>query len=242
MNRIQTLNSKYKINVLLYHQIGDSPTDETNLNCFCKTTEFYNQMEFLSKSKQYQVISLNTAIDFISSSKNIDKNYVILTFDDGCESFYNKAFPILKSFGFNATVYPITGFLGQHAIINSKNYKHLKIMSEDLIKELFNQGINFGAHTVNHFRLTELPDSAAEFQIKQSKIQLENILGYQIDSFSFPHGKYNDEIIKILEKNKFSNAMTCNSDSFSNNSSLFEIPRKYITYFDDIYSFKKKLI
>ncbi len=238
---MQTLNSKLKINVLLYHQIGDSPTDETNLNCFCKTTEFYNQMEFLSKSKQHEVIPLCTALDIISSAKNIDKNYVVLTFDDGCESFYNVAFPILKSFSFNATVYPITGFLGQNAIINSRKYNHLKIISADLIKELSNMGINFGAHTVNHLRLTELSKSDAEFQIRQSKIKLEKILGYQVDSFSFPHGKYNYEVIKILEKYKFSNAMTCNSDSFSNNSSLFEIPRKYITYFDDLDSFIKKI-
>ena len=91
MNEIQTLNSKYKINVLLYHQIGTSPTNETNLNCFCKTTEFYNQMEFLSKSNEYEVISLASAIDLISTSKYNDRNYVVLTFDDGCESFYDVA-------------------------------------------------------------------------------------------------------------------------------------------------------
>jgi hypothetical protein len=43
-------------------------------------------MEFLSKSNEYEVISLASAIDLISTSKCIDRNYVVLTFDDGCES------------------------------------------------------------------------------------------------------------------------------------------------------------
>ncbi len=235
------IDSKYTINILLYHQIGISPSPETNLSCFCKTTEFYKQMEYLSKSKEFDVISLNSALNFIRSSKSIDRNYVVLTFDDGCESFYNIAFPILNSFGFNATVYPITGFLANNAIINSKVYNHLKLMSKEMIYELYTQGINFGAHTVHHFRLTELLNSDAEFQINQSKFHLENILGNQIDSFSFPHGKYNKQIIDLLKKNGFTNALTCNSNTLNYSSSVFELPRKYITYFDDLNSFIQKL-
>lgn len=241
MNEIQTLNSKYKINVLLYHQIGISPTNETNLNCFCKTTEFYNQMEFLSKSNEYEVISLASAIDLISTSKCIDRNYVVLTFDDGCESFYDVAYPIIKSFGFDATVYPITGFLGQKAIINSKVYNHIKVMSKGMIKELSENGVDFGAHTINHFKLTEISDSEAEYQIVHSKRNLENILGKKIQSFSYPHGLYNEKIIEIVKNCGFTNAMSCISESLTIKSSLFEIPRKYVTFNDNIDNFILKI-
>ena len=114
MNGIHTFNSEFKISVLLYHQIGISPSDETNLSCFCKTTEFYKQMEFLSKSNEYDLISLASAIDLISTSKCIDRNYVVLSFDDGCESFYDVTYPILNSFNFPALVYPISGFLDDY--------------------------------------------------------------------------------------------------------------------------------
>ena len=131
---MSVINSQYKINILLYHQIGDKPTSETNLDCFCNKNQFYRQMLFLYESKCH-VVSLDFAIDLVQNSKTIDFNYVVLTFDDGCESFYDLAFPILNSFGFNATVYPITGFLGQKAIINSKKYNHLKVMSKEMIIE-----------------------------------------------------------------------------------------------------------
>ena len=241
MNGIHKFNSEFKISVLLYHQIGMSPSVEINLNCFCKTTEFYNQMEFLSKSNEYEVISLASAIDLISTSKCIDRNYVVLTFDDGCESFYNIAYPIIKSFGFDSTVYPITGFLGQKAIINQRIYNHLKVMSKKMIKELSENGVNFGAHSVNHFKFTGISESEIEYEIKYSKISLEQILGMTIDSFSYPHGAYNERIIDLVISNCFSNAVTCNSGSLSNTNSLFEIPRKYITFFDDLDAFKQKL-
>lgn len=241
MNGMQNFNSKFKINVLLYHQIGKLPSDETNLNCFCETTEFYKQMEFLSKSNEFEVISLASAIDLISTSKFIDRNYVVLTFDDGCESFYDIAYPLIKSFGFSATVYPIIGFLGQNPTINSKIYHHLKLMSKKMIKELSENGINFGAHTLNHFKLTEVSDSEAEYQIINSKIQLEDILGKQIQSFSYPHGKYNERIIEIVKYVGFKNAVSCNSASLTINSSLFEIPRKYITFYDDLDCFIQKI-
>jgi peptidoglycan/xylan/chitin deacetylase (PgdA/CDA1 family) len=241
MNGIQKFNLEFKISVLLYHQIGLTPSDESNLNCFCKATEFYNQMEFLSESNEYEVISLASAIELISSSKCIDRNYVVLTFDDGCESFYNIAYPIIKSFGFTVTIYPITGFLGQNAIINSKVYNHLKVMSEEMIKELGENGVDFGAHTLNHFKLTEISDYEAEYQIINSKYNLENILGKKIQSFSYPHGIYNEKIIEIVKHAGFKNAVSCNSTYLTNNSSLFEIPRKYITFYDDLDSFIQKI-
>src|SRR5687768_16487117 len=101
------------LNILLYHQIGESPGSEINPNCFCNAREFYFQMEFL-KNSGYNVISLNEALDLIFKIKEIDKNYVVLTFDDGCEKFYDLTFPILDSFKFPSTIYPIAGFLGKH--------------------------------------------------------------------------------------------------------------------------------
>ncbi|MCB0485089.1 MAG: polysaccharide deacetylase family protein [Ignavibacteriae bacterium] len=241
MNAIHTFNLEFKISVLLYHQIGISPSDETNINCFCKTTEFYNQMQFLSKSNEFEVISLASAINLVSASKCIDRNYVVLTFDDGCESFYDITYPILNSFSFPATVYPISGFLDDYLKIKGKLYKHLKIMSKSMIQELSRNGVKFGAHSVNHIKFTEVMESEIESEIKNSKNSLEQILGIPIDSFSYPHGAYNDRIIDMLISAGFSNAVTCNSGSLSNSNSLFEIPRKYITFFDDLDAFKRKL-
>jgi peptidoglycan/xylan/chitin deacetylase (PgdA/CDA1 family) len=234
---LQVVNN---INILLYHQIGENPNDDTNLDCFCSTTEFYRQMEFL-KHSNHRVISLNMALDLIFNAKVIDTNYTVLTFDDGCEKFYDTTFPILNSFSFPAIVYPITGFLGDIFTLNGKSYPHLKILSKSMLVDLNKVGVEIGAHTVNHLKLTNTSKEEAEFQIKYSKDYLEQLLGKKIHSFSYPHGDYNIQTIKMVKESGFSNALTCKNGSAQNAQSIFEIPRKYITYFDNIESFIQKL-
>ncbi len=234
---LQVVNN---INILLYHQIGEMPTNDTNLHCFCSTTEFYRQMDYLKQSDS-KVISLNMALDLAFNAKEIDANYIVLTFDDGCEKFYDTTFPILDSFSFPATVYPITGFLGKIVTLKGKRYPHLKILSESMLLELSKLGVEIGAHTVNHLKLTNITEEEAEFQIKHSKEYLEQLLGMKIDSFSYPHGDYNTETIRIVKESGFTNALTCKSGFAQDAQSIFEIPRKYITYFDNIINFIHKL-
>lgn len=229
-----------KIIILLYHQIGDFPKSETNLNCFCRFKDFYLQMEFL-KNSDYKVISLNEAIDMIFNIQSIDENYVVLTFDDGCEKFYDITFPVLDKFNFPSTIYPIAGYLGKHAIINGYVHPGLKILSKKMLFDLSQLGVEIGAHTMNHFKLTQVDNITAFNQVKISKDTIEAIIGKNINSFSFPHGDYNNDVVEIVSQAGFTNALTCISGSANNAKSVFELPRKYITYFDTLEIFKSKL-
>ncbi len=228
------------INILLYHQIGEMPTNDTNLDCFCSTTEFYRQMDFL-KHSDYRVISLNMALDLAFNTKDIDANYIVLTFDDGCEKFYDTTFPVLDSFNFPSTVYPITGFLGNSVTLKGKCYPHLKILSEGMIIELSKAGVEIGGHTVNHLKLTNITEKEAEFQIKCCKEHLEQLLGKKINSFSYPHGDYNTGTIRMVKESGFTNALTCKFGFAQDSQSIFEIHRKYITFNDNIDNFINKL-
>lgn len=235
------INSKGKnINILLYHQIGDDPKSETNLNCFCSIKEFYLQMEFL-KNSDYEVVSLKQALDIMYKVKHIHKNYVVLTFDDGCEKFYSITYPILNEFNLPSTIYPIAGYLGKHAIINGYEHRGLKILSKSMLFELSKLGVEIGAHTMNHFKLTQVDNKTAFEQVKRSKDTLEAIIGNIINSFSFPHGDFNNEVIEIVSQTGFYNAMTCINGYANNAKSAFELPRRYITYFDNLEKFKLKL-
>ena len=233
-------SGNYNINILLYHQIGDAPGYETNLDCFCSFKEFYLQMDFL-KNSDYKVISLNEAMDIILNAKIIDKNYVVLTFDDGCERFYDIAFPVLDKFNFPSTIYPIAGFMGKTAIINGYEYPGLKILSESMLLELSQLGVEIGAHTLNHVKLTQIDNNTALYQVKKSKGLLEQVISNKVNSFSFPHGDYNNDIIELVSQAGFNNALTCINGYANDAKSAFEIPRKYITFFDTLEKFKSKL-
>jgi peptidoglycan/xylan/chitin deacetylase (PgdA/CDA1 family) len=228
------------INILLYHQIGRTPNAHTNLDCFCSSEQFYSQMEFLANS-DYEVISLSNAMNLIFNQKTINAKYVVLTFDDGCEKFYDITFPILTEFNFPSTIYPVAGFFGKHATWGKINNPELKILSKTMLVELHQLGVDIGAHTINHVKLTQISKEDATKQIKGSKETIEQLLGENIYSFAYPHGDFNDEIIEIVKEVEFSNALTCISGYAEEAQSEFKIPRKYITYFDDLNKFKQKL-
>lgn len=229
------------INILLYHQIGEKPNENTNLNCFCNTGEFIAQMDFLYNS-DYKIISLKTAMNLINNEQYMDNKYVVLTFDDGCEKFFDIAYPILESRNFQSIVYPVVGLLGKYATWGKKNNNELKILSKNMLVELSTLGVDIGAHTINHRKLTQIQRSDAFYEIKKSKDLLEQLIGKNIDSFAYPHGDFDNHTVAIVKESGFNNAVTCIADYAETAKSAFEIPRKYITYFDTITDFKKKLV
>ena len=228
------------INVLLYHQVGYTTNKYTNLDCFCDAQKFRTQMEFLSES-DYQVVSLNKALELIFKRRDIGGKYIVLTFDDGCEMFYDVTYPVLDEFDFPATIYPVAGYLGRRATWGNLKNPDLNILSKRKLVELHRYGVEIGAHTMDHVKLTQVGRDIAVRQVKESKETLEQIIGDNIGSFAYPHGKYNSETIEYIKTAGFTNALTCINDFAEKAPSSYEIPRKYITYFDDLDSFRQKL-
>lgn len=109
--------------------------------------------------------------------------------------------------------------------------KHSKplMMREKEIRELANQGMEIGAHTVSHPILTCLSSEEAMNEINESKQTLEGIIDKPVTSFAFPNGRakqdYSKEHVKMIEKLGFKNAVTTNWGKANNNSDYFQLPR-----------------
>ena len=103
------------------------------------------------------------------------------------------------------------------------------ILSWDEIREMAHNGIQFGAHSINHPILTRIPLIEAENEIKESKRQIEQELDQEIFTFCYPNGEPDDfspEIETILKRNGFSCAVTLVPSGFASSSSeLYRLPR-----------------
>lgn len=225
--------------ILLYHQVGVSPVEQTNLDCFCDQICFEEQMSYLNYS-HFKVISLEQLVSIINShSPNFHENYVVLTFDDGCNKFPKSVLPILKKYNFPCTIYPVVGCLGSIANWPNVINPDLNILSKSELEYLSTQKVNIGAHTMNHTKLSSCGEALAKNEILNSKRMLEEIVDKEITSISYPHGDYNADIISLVKSLGFSNAVTCISSFVAVKTDLFQLPRKYITYSDTIETFKK---
>jgi peptidoglycan/xylan/chitin deacetylase (PgdA/CDA1 family) len=113
------------------------------------------------------------------------------------------------------------------------------ILSWDQVKEMTDNGIKFGAHTVNHPILTQISLKNAEKEIVNSKKDIERHTSEPVRTFCYPNGlltDFNSEIKQLLEENDFSCALTLLPKMVTQNSDLYELGR--IPPGEDFHTFK----
>jgi peptidoglycan/xylan/chitin deacetylase (PgdA/CDA1 family) len=106
------------------------------------------------------------------------------------------------------------------------------ILSWDEIVEMSNDGISFGAHTINHPILTNLPLEQIEKEIVQSKKDIEGKIGKEVKAFSYPNGDFNEEIVELIKKYDFTCAVAVSPGNLIDiEDSIYELNR--IAIMDD---------
>ena len=101
-------------------------------------------------------------------------------------------------------------------------------LSWDEIREMSNNGITFGAHTITHPILTKLPLEEARKQIVGSKRRIEEEVGKVVTAFSYPNGEpadFNNDIKQILRQNGFACAVTVSPHPITPRTDLLEMGR-----------------
>ena len=170
------------IPILMYHSISSEDESKTHAYYRTKTSPamFAAQMKYLH-DRGYRTCSPAQAIQQLQS--NAADKFVVITFDDGYRDFYQRAFPVLNQYGFSATVYLPTAYIGD----TPAQFKGTDCMTWAEVRELHQHGILFGSHTVNHPWLLELSRAAVNEEITNSKHTIEEKLGCAVDSFAYPY-------------------------------------------------------
>jgi len=238
-------NAPEGVVILMYHRINDELPDH---NLITRTIEFEKQMKFLNDNPQtYQVIRMK---DFEDNRDDVfnnrfPKTKVVITFDDGYLDNYQNAFPIMKKYEFPSTMFLTTGLIGTDK--KFKRYDHLKgrdMLNWDEIQKMSQDGVSFGAHTVNHVHLPELDYKKQKEEITQSVQTLhshqEN--GEKISTFCFPYGEYNEDSLKIIRDLKFQYAVTVVQGVNTPSTPLHELKRIEVSGMDSIKSFEYKVL
>ena len=129
----------------------------------------------------------NTSLH-LNANGQIPEKSVIITFDDGWADNYTNVFPILKEYGLTATIFVVTGFIGQ---ANYMDWKQLLEMSE--------AGVSIQSHAVSHKPLAQLSKAEVKHELEISKKTIEDNLGQQVSFLSLPHGVFNDKVLKMAQ-------------------------------------------
>lgn len=164
---------------------------------------FAKQMEYL-KSSDYICVSLKELHGWVMSHNNLPEKAVVLTFDDGFQSNYKNLFPILKRFGFNATIFLTTDFIGRRMTWRkAKGIPDFPMLSWEQIRIMQSYGIDFQSHGASHSFLTTLSEEELEREISRSVEEIEERLGKKTEFFCYPYGDHNTNTIRILKRMGF---------------------------------------
>jgi peptidoglycan/xylan/chitin deacetylase (PgdA/CDA1 family) len=229
--------------ILMYHGISDAP--ERGSAYYKVNTApgvFERQLRFL-KERGYSTISLSEAVRLLSRRESPGARKIVITFDDGFRNFYINAFPILQKFGFSATMFLPTAFIGTAR----KSFKGVECMTWDEVRELRKAGVEFGSHTVTHSKLVELNWADVERELRDSKTEMETQLSAGISTFAypfaFPQGNpvFVQKLADALVENGYRCCLTTEVGRARPGDNVYRLKRLPVNSEDDCGLFRAKL-
>jgi peptidoglycan/xylan/chitin deacetylase (PgdA/CDA1 family) len=201
------------VNVLMYHHVQDETIAKTKNQggLTVDPQDFRKQMQYL-KDKNYSVISMGDLKNFFDNGTSLPKKAVLITMDDGYKDNFEQAYPILKEFGYRATIFIPTGLLNNPDYLN---WGDLNSMS-DLIY--------MGNHTWSHHSsggTEEKQDQEIGLADKQlSEHGLNNL-----KIFAYPYGNPSGNAEEVLKKDGYEIAFTTVHGNIMCKGKSLELPR-----------------
>lgn len=139
-------------------------------------------------------------IDSTETPNLFEEPLVSVTFDDGWETTYSVAAPLLLDDGIRSTQYIVSGLLDNPAYL-----------SLDQVKALKDKGQQIACHTVTHPDLTKLTDEKLNYELQGCKQYFQKKQFGTIEDFAAPYGHTNPKVIAGIS-NVFRSERNTNGD------------------------------
>ncbi|PIQ84211.1 MAG: hypothetical protein COV75_03395 [Candidatus Omnitrophica bacterium CG11_big_fil_rev_8_21_14_0_20_63_9] len=199
--------------ILKYHRIGPTQADHVPT---VSVTAFERQMRLIARFG-LRVISFNEIGDRLSRGERVPPGHIAVTFDDGYDDTYTTAWPMLKRFGFPATVFITPGDIGKPGFLTWEQ-----------AAELAADGFGIGNHTMHHAYLPLVPEARLAEELLESKRVIEAKIRRPIHTLSYPVGGFTRRVIEIASDH-YAAACTTNRAFERNGLDRFALRRVKIT-------------
>jgi peptidoglycan/xylan/chitin deacetylase (PgdA/CDA1 family) len=201
-----------KIPILMYHSVSNS-TNRKFKQFTISPALFAKQIAYLHQHS-YTPITVTQLVNGLSQTDSaLPERAIVLTFDDGFADFFTEALPVLKQYGFVATLYVVTGFVdGTSRWLKREGEATRPMLTWDQLAEISACGIECGAHSHSHPRLDILSRSETQKEIVQSKKLLEQRLGQAVYSFAYPYGYHTATLRQQIREAGFTSACSVRHD------------------------------
>jgi peptidoglycan/xylan/chitin deacetylase (PgdA/CDA1 family) len=137
------------------------------------------------KDQGFESVSLSDIAAAFSEGEPLPEKPIVITFDDGRDTQYTEAFPLLKEYGFTASFFIFTN------APNRPGY-----VTWDQLAEMRDAGMEIGSHGVYHPFLTKSSDEELVSELHGSRVKIQEKLGVAGNVIAYPFGLYDDRVIE----------------------------------------------
>lgn len=230
----QTSKDTCHLPILAYHKVADvpSPCDSAWI-----TLRVFSQQMAALHNYGYTTVSFMDIVNFNKKSMPLPSRPIILTFDDGYECIYSLVRPILNKFGFKATCFLCTDYIGaEDRYDNSWDVgdrgwpTSMMLWKEAAIMQA--EGHSCEAHTLSHPRLDRVNSWKAYREIAGARKEIEKRLNIAVTCFAYPFGDGVDSsFLRFLVSHSGYKAAVSYDSGMANpaTSDIMALPRIKIT-------------
>jgi peptidoglycan/xylan/chitin deacetylase (PgdA/CDA1 family) len=222
--------------VLVYHRFaaGNESRDPMEV----PQASFRAQMALL-RDEGYQVIPLRDLGEFLAGRRALPRKSVVITIDDGFRSAYTIGFPVLREFGFPATLFVYTDLIkGELGL----DWAALREMAATGLVEV-------ACHSKTHANLSLRREGETEpeyrarlgEEVRGPTRLLRKRLGVPSEAFSFPYGDANDDVITALKAEGYELALTVTRGGNAAFADPYRLRRTMIYGEDGLSDFRRRL-
>ena len=219
------LSKERGLPVLMYHFFYDKEAGETGQdNNFMEIHDFEEQVKYLSENGYY-VPTWDEVLGYINGDNGLPLKSVVITVDDGAESFFRLAVPVLEKYNFKATSFVITSWLSdtlkQTSAVDYQSHSH------DMHKA--------GRDGKGAILTLSYDDACSDLKTSRS------IIGDNCKVFCYPFGHFNDQSKKILKDCDYILSFTTKGGRVYPGSDPYALPRVRMSKGDSLKAFINKV-
>ena len=221
---VRRLRRRSRGTIVLYHRVNDLSTDvlTTSRRRFAE--------HLLCLRRYYRVRSSSWIAGQVGSGAFMDPTSVAIHFDDCYADVSESAAPLLQAAGLPAASFISSGFIDtDRRFPHDEDCPHaFRNMTTEQVRRLPSQGIEVGAHTVNHRDMGQVTLGDARMELEASKAALERITGEAVETFSFPYGQpqnFRADVGMLARAAGFRAIFSASGGSIRRTTSPWNIPR-----------------
>ena len=214
--------------ILLYHSVTGASTPRFR-KWTIEPATFAAHMKYLH-DHGYLPLTVTQWSQLMERHGQLPAHPIVISFDDGYADFLSNALPVLQYYGFGATLYVVTKYVGQSSSwLHAQGAGDQPMLTWAQLAAVSAAGIECGAHSHTHAQLDTIPLREAREEITRSKSELEQHLNISVETFSYPYGYHNASVRELVQSAGFTSACAVKHALSTVHDDRFALSRIIIT-------------